>query len=210
MEWAFYLVCFQTWQVLLTCFLTHGPCNSLPCYGILVNRYLILFIRPLPRSAASSYIEINRSCSFVLQEFCLSICRKISSLVCLLFCLTHVFHFCFSGNCVYLFAIFFSFVSFFCFAITAPFSCHMLLISTPLALLSFVSIVPRAVSASSLFFIYYYYYFLSFLLGFCAWFPWIFSSALLVPTSFLTYCLAFLLFFPFLPCSTLFAVEALS
>ena len=67
---------------------------------------LILFISPLPRSAASSYIEINRSYSFVLQEFCLSICRKISSLVCLLFCLTHIFHFCFSGNCVYLFAMF--------------------------------------------------------------------------------------------------------
>ena len=45
----------------------------------------------------------------------------------------------------------FSVVSFFCFAIIAPFSCHMLLISTPLALLSFVSIVPFAVSSSLLF-----------------------------------------------------------
>ena len=116
----------------------------------------ILFIRPLPRFAASSYIEINQSCSFVLREFCLSICRKISSLVCLLFCLTHIFHFCFSGNCVYLFAMFLVVVSFFCFAIIAPFSCHMLLISTPLALLSFVSIVPCAVSSSLLFFIYYF------------------------------------------------------
>ena len=171
---------------------------------------LILFIRPLPRFAASSYIVINRSCSFVLREFCLSICRKISSLVCLLFCLTHIFHFCFSGNWVYFFCYVFSVVSFFCFAIIAPFSCHMLLISTPLALLSFVSIVPCAVSSSLLFFIYYFSVSLSLLLGFCAWFPRIFSSGLLVPTSFLTYCLAFLVFFPFFRCSALFAVEALS
>ena len=67
---------------------------------------LIWFIRLLARFAASSYIVINRSCSFVLREFCLNICRKISSLVCLLFCLTHIFHFCFSRNCVYLFAMF--------------------------------------------------------------------------------------------------------
>ena len=84
----------------------------------------------------------------------------------------------------------FSVVSFFCFAIIAPFSCHMLLISTPLALLSFVSIVPCAVSSSLLFFIYYFSVSLSFLLGFCAWFPRIFSSALLVPTSLLAYSFA--------------------
>ena len=155
MEWAFYLVCFQTWQVLLTYFLLmahviHCPVMQFWSFGI-----LILFIRPLPRFTASSTIAINWSCSFVLQEFCLSICRKISSLVCLLFCLTHIFHFCFSGNCVYLFAMFLVVVSFFCFAIITPFSCHMLLISTPLALLSFVSIVPCAVyiSSSLLFFI---------------------------------------------------------
>ena len=62
----------------------------------------------------------------------------------------------------------FSVVSFFCFAIIAPFSCHMLLISTPLALLSFVSIVPCAVSSSFLFFTYYFSVSLSFLLGLCA------------------------------------------
>ena len=104
----------------------------------------------------------------------------------------------------------FSVVSFFCFAIIAPFSCHMLLISTSLALLSFLSIVPCAVSSSLLFFIYYFSVSLSLLLGSCAWFPRIFSSGLLVPTSFLTYFLAFLVFFPFFRCSALFAVEALS
>ena len=171
MEWEFYLVSFQTWQVLLTCFLTRGPCNSLPCHGILVTRYLILFIRPLPRFAASSTIAINLSCSFVLQEFCLSICRKISSLVCLLFCLTHIFHFCFSGNCVYLFAMFLVVVSFFCFAIITPFSCHMLLISTPLALLSFVSIVPCAVYISSSLCYLNLFCFFVISVFFCTWFP---------------------------------------
>ena len=127
----------------------------------------ILFIHSLPRFAASSSITINWSCSFVLQEFCLNICGKISSLVCLLFCLTQIFLFCFSGNCVYLFAVFVVVVSFFCFAIITPFSCHMLLISRPLALLSFVSIVPCAVSSSLLFFIYYFSVSLSFLLGLC-------------------------------------------
>ena len=42
---------------------------------------------------------------------------------------------------------------FVCVAIITPFSCHMLLIPTPLALLSFVSIVLCAVSSSVLFFI---------------------------------------------------------
>ena len=123
----------------------HCPVTEFWSIGI-----LILFIRPLPRFAASSYIVINRSCSFVLREFCLSICRKISSLVCLLFCLTHIFDFCF-----YLFAMFLVVVSFFFFAIKTPFSCHLLLISAPLALLSFVSIVTCAVyiSSSLLFFI---------------------------------------------------------
>ena len=183
----------------------HCPVMEFWSIGILMS-----FIRPLRRFAGSSSIAINWSCSSVLQEFCLSICHKISSLVCLLFCLTLIFHFCFSGNCVFLFAMFLVVISFFCFAIITPFSRHMLLISTPLALLSFVSIVPCAVSSSLLFFIYYFSVSLSFLLGFCAWFPRIFSSALLVPTSFLTYCLAFLVFFPFFPCSALFAVEALS
>ena len=141
----------------------HCPVTEFWSLGI-----LILFIPPLPRFAASSYIVINRSCSFVLRESCLSICRKISSLVCLLFCLTHIFHFCFSCNCVYFFCYVFSVVSFFCFAIIAPFCCHMLLISTPLALLFFVSIVPCAVSSSLLFFIYYFSVSLSLLLGFCA------------------------------------------
>ena len=48
------------------------------------------------------------------------------------------------------------------------FIAFLLLISTPLALLSFVSIVPCAVSASLLFFIYYFSVSLSFLLGLCA------------------------------------------
>ena len=126
----------------------HCPVTEFWSIGI-----LILFIRPLPRFAASSYIVINRSCSFVLREFWLSICRKISSLVCLLFCLTHIFHFCFSGNCVYLFAMLLVVVSFFCVAIITPFSCHVLLIPTPLALSSFVSIVLCAVSFPVLFFI---------------------------------------------------------
>ena len=57
-EWAFYLVCFQTWQVLLTCFLTHGPCNSLPCYGILVNRYFN-FIYSSVASFCSVFLHWN-------------------------------------------------------------------------------------------------------------------------------------------------------
>ena len=198
MEWAFYLVCFQTWQVLLTCFLTHGPCNSLPCYGILVTRYLVLFIRPLPRFAASSTIAINLSCSFVLQEFCLSICRKISSLVCLLFCLTHIFHFCFFGDCVYFFAMFLVVVSFFCFAII---TCTIFL--SHVSYFNAISIAifrfHSPVRGIYIFFVVLYIFSvsLSFLLGFCTWFPRIFRSALLVPTLFLTYCLAFLVFFPF-------------
>ena len=134
MEWAFYVVYFQALQVLLTCFLTHGPCNSLPCYGILVNRYFNFIY--------SSVAWFAASCSFAQDKF-----------PCLFILFNAYLSFCFSGNCVYLFAMFLVF-SFFCFAIIAPFSCHMLLISTPLALLSFVSIVPCAVSSSLLFFIY--------------------------------------------------------
>ena len=140
----------------------HCPVTEFWSLGI-----LILFIPPLPRFAASSYIVINRSCSFVLRAFCLSICRKISSLVCLLFFFNAYLSFLLLRQLRLFVCYVFSVVSFFCFAIIAPFSCHMLLISTPLALLSFVSIVPCAVSSSLLFFIYYFSVSLSFLLGLC-------------------------------------------
>ena len=154
MEWAFYVVYFQAWQVLLTCFLTHGPCNSLPCYGILVNRYFNFIYSFDASFAASSSIAINWSCSFVLQEFWFKYLPQVK-FPCLFVILFNAYLSFLLLRQLRLFVCYvFSVVSFFCFAIIAPFSCHMLLISTSLALLSFVSIVPCAVSSSLLFFIY--------------------------------------------------------
>ena len=114
---------------------------------------LILFIRSMPRLQRLLPLQLIDLALLYCKNFGLSICRKLNSLVCLLFCLTHIFHFCFSGNCVYLFAMLLVVVSFFCVAIITPFSCHVLLIPTPLALSSFLSIVFCAVSSSVLFFI---------------------------------------------------------
>ena len=129
---------------------------------------LILFIRRLPRFAVSFYIVINRSCSFVLREFCFKHLPQ-DKFPCLFVILFNAYlSFLLLWQLRLFVCYVFSVVSFFCFAIIAPFSCHMLLISTPLALLSFVSKVPCAVSSSLLFFIYYFSVSLSFLLGLCA------------------------------------------
>ena len=142
----------------------HCPVTEFWSIGI-----LILFIRPLPRFAASSYIVINRSCSFVLREFSLFKHLPQDKFPCLFVILFNAYLSFLLLRQLRLFVCYvFSVVSFFCFAIIAPFSCHMLLISTPLALLSFVSIVPCAVSSSFLFFTYYFSVSLSFLLGLCA------------------------------------------
>ena len=192
------VVYFQAWQVLLTCFLTHGPCNSLPCCGILVNRYFNFIYSFDASFAASSSIAINWSCSFVLQEFWIKYLPQVK----------------FPCLFVILFNAYLSFLLlrqlclFDCYA----FSCCFLLLCRDYNTI-FLSRVTDSNAISIVIFrfhrlvrgiffrivLYIFSVSLSFLLGFCEWFPRIFSSALLVPTSFLTYCLAFLVFFSFFP-----------
>ena len=154
MEWAFYVVYFQAWQVLLTCFLTHGPCNSLPCYGILVNRYFNFIYSFDASFAASSSIAINWSCSFVLQEFWFKYLPQVK-FPCLFVILFNAYlsflllrqlclFVCYAFSCCFLLL---------CRDYNTIFLSQLLLIPTLLALLSFVSIVLYAVSFSVLFFI---------------------------------------------------------
>ena len=129
--------------------------NSLPCYGILVNRYFN-FIYSSVASFCSVFLHCNYSILFFCTPRILFKHLPQDQFPCLFVMFFNAYLSFLLLLQLRLFVCFvFSVVSFFCFAIIAPFSCHMLLISTPLALLSLVSIVPCAVyiSSSLLFFI---------------------------------------------------------